>query len=284
MGETTEKIQVQGLVKIFGAKPEEALPLVEQGLSRQEIKQRIGCLVALRDISFAVRQGEIFVVMGLSGSGKSTLLRCVNRLVEYEKGGVAIDQKDIRSFSGKELLEFRRKKLAMVFQSFALFPFRSVVDNVTFGLELQGVDKQTRAQKGAEVLATVGLQGWEQAEVATLSGGMQQRVGLARALAINPEILLMDEPFSALDPLIRAKMQDELLRLQKELQKTVLFITHDLQEAIKIGDRVAIVNQEGQLDQVGTPKEIFQNPATDYVKTFVENLGEQADRVEKLEL
>jgi glycine betaine/proline transport system ATP-binding protein len=278
------KIHIQNLTKIFGEKPERVFPLIEQNLSRDEIKSRTGNVAALRDITFTVQEGEIFVVMGLSGCGKSTLLRCINRLINPNKGRVLIDGKDIQTFSSKELTHFRRNKIAMVFQSFALFPFRTVIENAVFGVELQDVSKRDRIQKGKETLQIVGLDGWEQSLPAVLSGGMRQRVGLARALAIDPEILLMDEPFSALDPLIRTRMQDELLRLHEQLRKTVIFITHDLNEAIKLGDRIGILNQEGELVQVGTPQEIFRSPASEYVKRFVEHLGEQAARVEQLEL
>lgn len=276
------RIRIEKLSKIFGEKKKQVFALAEKGTSRKEIKEKTGNLLALRNISFDVKEGEIFVVMGLSGSGKSTLLRCVNRLVEPTSGKVLVDNQNVGNLSSKELTKLRREKIGMVFQGFALFPHRNVLENAIFGLEMRGIPKEERIRKGKETLKTVGLQGWEKSRVSTLSGGMQQRVGLARALAINPEILLMDEPFSALDPLIRNNMQEELLQLQKKLAKTILFITHDLHEAIRIGDRIGMLNQEGELVQIGTPKEIFRHPKSKYIKNFVKNIDRQAERIEKL--
>jgi glycine betaine/proline transport system ATP-binding protein len=272
----TNKLAVSHLTTVFGENRRDALYLMEQGHSREEIMQRTGATVALRDISFSVAAGEIFVIMGLSGSGKSTLLRCLNRLIESTRGSITVDGQEVTQFSNDELTRYRRESLGMVFQNFALFPNRSVARNVAFGLEIQGTDATTRERRVNDVLEVVGLTKWADAPVSSLSGGMQQRVGLARALAIDPEILLMDEPFSALDPLIRTQMQDELLRLERELQKTIIFITHDLNEAIKVGDRIAIINSEGQLVQIGTPEEILLSPADAYVERFIGDVDRPA--------
>jgi glycine betaine/proline transport system ATP-binding protein len=275
-------IQIRDLWKVFGEKPERAFRLIEQNFSRDEIKKQIGNIVALRGVNFEITKGEIFVVMGLSGCGKSTLLRCINRLVEPSRGEVVVAGEYIQKFSKEQLIEFRRKKVGMVFQGFALFPHRTVLENAVFGLEIQGFSKKDRIEKGKEALAQVELAGWEESHIESLSGGMQQRVGLARALATEPEILLMDEPFSALDPLIRAQMQDELLRLHKQFGRTIVFVTHDLQEAIKIGDRIGMLDREGSMAQVGTAAEIFRNPSSEYVKSFVEHLDKQAERIAQL--
>ncbi len=266
------KITIEHLWKVFGEKHERAIEERQAGKTKNEVMQDTGQVVALSDISLRVSQGEIFVIMGLSGSGKSTLLRCVNRLIEPTRGTVQLDDTEITALSDEELQQLRRNVLGMVFQRFALFPHMTVLENAVFGLEAQGAGKKERRERGKQVLRRVGLEGWEDSTTGSLSGGMQQRVGLARALAIDPEVLLMDEPFSALDPLIRSNLQEELLRLQEEMHKTVLFVTHDLNEAIKVGDRIAIMNSEGEVVQVGTPGDIVQNPADDYVKRFLADL------------
>jgi len=268
----TNIVEVKNLYKIFGHNPKErAMPLVEKGLSKAEILEKTGCTVGINDASFSVRKREIFVIMGLSGSGKSTVIRCVNRLIEATSGQVVVDGQDVLAASREELRGIRRKKMSMVFQRFGLLPHRSVIDNVSFGLEIQGISKEERYQKAQTAIDTVGLSGYEQSMTQALSGGMQQRVGLARALANDPEILLMDEAFSALDPLIRVQLQDELLELQAKDHRTILFITHDLDEALKLGDRIAIM-KDGAVVQVGTPEEILSKPANDYVRDFVENV------------
>ncbi|NBD36957.1 MAG: betaine/proline/choline family ABC transporter ATP-binding protein [Verrucomicrobia bacterium] len=265
-------IEVEGLYKIFGTNPKErALPLVEEGVSKADILARTGCTVGINNASFTIKKREIFVIMGLSGSGKSTVVRCLNRLIEPTSGSVKIDGEDITQLPGEQLREVRRRKLGMVFQRFGLLPHRSVIDNVGFGLEVQNVDEEERRKKALEAIKIVGLEGYEESMTQELSGGMQQRVGLARALANDPEILLMDEAFSALDPLIRVGLQDELLELQAKMHRTVVFITHDLDEALKLGDRIAIM-KDGAVVQIGTAEEILTNPANDYVKAFVENV------------
>jgi glycine betaine/proline transport system ATP-binding protein len=264
-------ITVQNLFKVFGKNPEKAFPLIEEGNSKDEILNQTGNTIGINDASFQIKEKEMFVIMGLSGSGKSTVLRCLNRLIEPTRGKVLIGDEDITKVSKERLLELRRKKMSMVFQNFGLFPHRTVANNVEYGLEISGIEKEVRKEKAYEALEKVGLKGYEEQKPSELSGGMQQRVGLARALANDPEILLMDEAFSALDPLIRADMQDELLELQAEVHKTVVFITHDLDEALKIGDRIAIM-KDGYVVQVGTPEEILTNPADDYVKAFVQNV------------
>lgn len=262
------KIEVEGLVKIFGPHTQKARKLMGQGVSRDEILDRTGSTVAIRDVSFSVNEGEIFVVMGLSGSGKSTVLRCLNRLIPPTAGSIRVDGQDITGLDEKTLRQVRQKKMAMVFQQFALLPHRTVLDNTLYGLEVQMVPKEDREKKARESLEMVGLSGWEDMYPDELSGGMKQRVGLARALANDPDILLMDEAFSALDPLIREEMQDELLNLQQRMNKTIVFITHDLNEALKLGDRIAFL-RDGELIQVGTPEEIITEPADDYVAKFV---------------
>ncbi|MAO64245.1 MAG: ABC transporter ATP-binding protein [Balneola sp.] len=264
-------ISVQNLFKIFGKNPEKAFPLIEAGKSKDEILDETGNTIGINDASFEIKEKEMFVIMGLSGSGKSTVLRCLNRLIEPTKGTIKIGDENITEVSKDRLLELRRKRMSMVFQNFGLFPHRTVANNVEYGLEIGGMPKEERRKKAYEALEKVGLKGYEEQKPSELSGGMQQRVGLARALANDPEILLMDEAFSALDPLIRADMQDELLELQAEVNKTVVFITHDLDEALKIGDRIAIM-KDGYVVQVGTPEEILTNPADDYVKAFVQNV------------
>ncbi len=264
-------IQVKHLNVIFGKRKKEALKLLNEGVSKADILDKTGCTAGVYDANLEIRKGEIFVVMGLSGSGKSTLLRCFNRLIEPTSGSIIMDDTDILQTNETELRTLRRKKMTMVFQHFGLLPHRTVSSNVGFGLEIQGIDEEARIKKAYEVIETVGLKGYEEQMTGQLSGGMQQRVGLARALATDPEVLLMDEAFSALDPLIRNNMQDELLQLQDKVQKTILFITHDLDEALKLGDRIAIM-KDGKIVQIGTPEEILTNPANDYVKAFVENV------------
>ena len=266
-----EKIKIENLSLVFGKHKSKALGMIGSGKNKSEILQASGCNVAVRNTNLTINEGEIFVIMGLSGSGKSTLLRCINRLINPTKGKIFINNEEITTMSDKELLGIRRTELAMVFQHFGLLPHRTVLSNVAFGLELQGTGKDEREKKAYETIDLVGLKGYEDQQVSELSGGMQQRVGLARALANNPEVLLMDEAFSALDPLIRAQMQDELLILQEKMKKTIVFITHDLEEAIKLGDRIAIM-KDGEIVQVGTSEEIITSPADDYVKSFVENV------------
>ncbi|MBN2069681.1 MAG: glycine betaine/L-proline ABC transporter ATP-binding protein [Opitutales bacterium] len=266
------KIEIEGLYKIFGPRAKtQAMPLVKKGKSKAEILKQTGCTVGINDASFQIEKGEIFVIMGLSGSGKSTVIRCLNRLIEPTSGSVKIDGENIVNLPPEKLREVRRKKMGMVFQKFGLLPHRSVIDNVAFGLEIQGLDKNTRLEKAREAIDLVGLQGYEESMTQALSGGMQQRVGLARALANDPEILLMDEAFSALDPLIRVGLQNELLELQARMHKTIVFITHDLDEALKLGDRIAIM-KDGEVIQIGTPEEILTEPANEYVRSFVENV------------
>lgn len=261
------KIEVKNLVKIFSPQPQKALHLLDQGLSKDQILEETGLTIGVNNVSFSVNEGEVFVVMGLSGSGKSTILRCLNRLIEPSAGTVVIDGVDITNLKPQELRQVRQKKMAMVFQQFALLPHRTVLQNVVYGLEVHGVSKVEREKKALEQLAMVGLDGYENSYPDELSGGMKQRVGLARALTNDPDILLMDEAFSALDPLIREEMQDELLNLQQKMNKTIVFITHDLNEALKIGDRIAFI-RDGSLVQVGTPEEIIRDPADDYVAKF----------------
>ena len=261
-------IRVRNLTKVFGQNPEKALELHRKGRSKQEILEETGSTLALTNVSFDVMPGETFVLMGLSGSGKSTLLRCINRLIKPTKGEIRIDGKEIVGMDQEELRMIRRRKLGMIFQSFALLPHRTVLDNVAFGLEIQGVPVEERHKKAEEVLQMVGLGGYGASMPGELSGGMKQRVGLARALTSDPDILLMDEAFSALDPLIRRDMQDELLDLQQRLEKTIIFVTHDLDEALKLGDRIALM-KDGAIVQVGTPEEILTNPENAYVEKFV---------------
>ena len=265
------KIEIKDLYLIFGHEKQKALKMLKKDKSKEEILKDTGCTVGVKDANLSINEGEFFVIMGLSGSGKSTLLRCINRLIRPTTGQVLVNGVDISKISEKELLQVRRKELAMVFQNFGLLPHRSVLSNIAFGLELQGVKKEEREKKAMESMKLVGLKGYENQMVGELSGGMQQRVGLARALANNPEVLLMDEAFSALDPLIRVQMQDELLALQSKMKKTIVFITHDLSEAIKLGDRIAIM-KDGEIVQIGTSEEILTEPANAYVERFVENV------------
>ncbi|WP_404471378.1 glycine betaine/L-proline ABC transporter ATP-binding protein [Vreelandella venusta] len=265
------KIQVRGLSKVFGKQPKKALELRDQGLKRPEILEKTGQTLGLSNISFDVYEGELLVIMGLSGSGKSTLIRCLNRLIETTEGEIIIDGENIPTLGEKALLECRRRHFSMVFQNFALFPHRTVQQNAEFGLEIRGVEKVERQKIAQNALTQVGLDGWEDAYPNQLSGGMQQRVGLARALANDSSVLLMDEAFSALDPLIRKDMQQELIQLQSKMQKTTVFITHDLDEALNIGDRIVLL-KDGEVVQIGTPEEILTKPADDYVRRFIEGV------------
>ncbi|WP_084965601.1 quaternary amine ABC transporter ATP-binding protein [Thermoactinospora rubra] len=261
-------LAVRGLWKVFGPKADS---VVGSTLPRAELKARTGCVAAVRDVSFEVRRGEMFVVMGLSGSGKSTLVRCLTRLIEPTAGEILLDGEDVRRADERRLRELRRHRIAMVFQHFGLLPHRCVLDNVAFGLEIRGVAKPDRYARAREVIGLVGLGGFENSYPDQLSGGMQQRVGLARALAADPDVLLFDEPFSALDPLIRREMQNEVIRLHREVGKTMIFITHDLSEALKLGDRILIM-RDGELVQVGTPDQVVGAPADDYVRDFVSDV------------
>lgn len=261
-------VQVRGLTKVFGHDPEKTLALHRSGRSKKEVHKETGATIALNNVSFEIMRGETFVLMGLSGSGKSTLLRCINRLIEPTSGEIIIDGEDIVGMDRQELLLLRRKKLGMIFQNFALLPQRNILDNVAFGLEIMGISKVERNKRAESVLDMVGLGGYGASMPSELSGGMKQRVGLARALTSDPDILLMDEAFSALDPLIRRDMQDELLELQERLGKTIIFVTHDLDEALKLGDRIALM-KDGEIVQIGTPEEILANPENAYVEKFV---------------
>lgn len=266
------KIQVKNVYKVFGSAPMQMISFLEKGEKKPDLLKKYKHSVGVNNVSFSVNEGEIFVVMGLSGSGKSTLIRCLNRLIEPTSGEIYIDNEKITQVSSAKLREIRRKKIAMVFQNFALLPHRTVLENVAFGLEIQKVDVEERKKKAIEMLEVVGLKGYENAKPKELSGGMQQRVGLARALATDADILLMDEAFSALDPLIRKEMQNELLSLQTKMQKTIVFITHDLDEALKIGDRIAIM-KDGNIVQIGEPEEILNSPADAYVREFIQDVN-----------
>lgn len=267
-----KQIVVKNLTKIYGKSSQKALALLKKGKEKQQIFKETGATVGVKQAEFEVESGEIFVVMGLSGSGKSTLIRMLNRLIEPTEGEIFVDGVDLVQMSADELREIRRKKIGMVFQRFALFPHRTVRANVEFGLEVQGIDKKDCSEKAMQSLRLVGLEDWAESYPHQLSGGMQQRVGLARAIANDPDILLMDEAFSALDPLIRKEMQDELLELQRTMHKTIIFITHDLDEALRIGDRIALM-RDGEIVQIGTPEEILTNPANRYVERFVEDVN-----------
>ena len=264
-------ISVRSLWKVFGKNPDQLFKSSLQDMDKATVQQELELVIALRNVSFDVTPGETFVVMGLSGSGKSTLVRCLINLIEPTSGSIIVDGRDITQFDQKELREFRRSKIAMVFQNFGLLPHKNVLENAAYGLEVKGMDKPQRHALAREVLAKVGLGGWERSNQRELSGGMQQRVGLARALAMDPSILLMDEPFSGLDPLIRRQMRAELSTLQQEIQKTIIFITHDLDEAITVGDRIAIM-RDGEIIQLGTPEEIITNPADSFVEEFTEGI------------
>lgn len=263
-------IEVSHVTKLYGLNKKEASKMMKDGSDKDEVYKKTGATIALWDVSFNVKRGEIFVIIGLSGSGKSTLVRCFNELLKPTSGSITFDGKNIETFSKKELLEFRRNKISMVFQNFGLMSHRNVMDNVAYGLEVKGVSKEERTKKAFEMTKLVGLEGWESMAIGSLSGGMKQRVGLARALANDPEVLLMDEPFSALDPLVRKDMHFELLSIQRKLGNTIIFITHDINEAFKLGDTVAIM-RDGKVVQIDTPENMSTNPADDYVKKFIDS-------------
>ena len=266
-------IQVKNVWKIFGDRAEEALNAIQaQNLSKAEVLEQFNCVVGVANTSLDIKEGEIFCIMGLSGSGKSTLVRHFNRLLEPTAGEIIIDGIDVMQLNTSQLQKFRNERIGMVFQNFALMPHRSVLDNVAMPLEIRGIGKNERLQQASEVLEIVELGAWGNKFAHELSGGMQQRVGLARAISANPDVLLMDEPFSALDPLIRRQLQDEFIKLSKQLQKTTVFITHDLDEAVRIGDRIAIM-KDGVVDQIGTAEEIVMNPQTEYVANFVAGIS-----------
>ncbi|MEK4306377.1 quaternary amine ABC transporter ATP-binding protein [Oceanobacillus sp. M60] len=265
------QIQVKNVSKIFGSKPKSVIPMIKEGLSKEEILKKTNHTVGVYDATFDIQKGEVFVIMGLSGSGKSTLIRCFNLLNKPTDGSILIDGQDITKCSRDELKKVRQEKIAMVFQHFGLFSHRTILANVEYGLEIRNVPKEKRREIAMQNIETVGLKGYEDKYPDELSGGMQQRVGLARALTNDPDILLMDEPFSALDPLIRREMQLELLDIQERLQKTIIFITHDVNEAFRIGDRVAVM-KDGHVEQVGTPEEIIASPANDYISEFIKDI------------
>ena len=265
------RLEIRNLYKIFGARGRDTLALLKSGVTRADALKGTGDVVAVNDVSFEVREREIFVVMGLSGSGKSTLIRCINRLIEPTSGQILLNGADIVAANAETLRQIRREQIAMVFQHFALFPHMSVVDNVEYGLKVRGLPREQRRQKAREALAQVGLLDWASERPANLSGGMRQRVGIARALVLDPTVLLMDEPFGALDPLIRREMQLEVLKIRERFSGSIVFITHDLHEALLLGDRIAIM-REGQLVQVGAPSDIINNPANDYVAAFTQDV------------
>ncbi|MGH6637736.1 MAG: quaternary amine ABC transporter ATP-binding protein [Polaromonas sp.] len=267
----SEKVVVENLYKIFDPEPGDALAMLKQGVKKEDVFSRTGKVVGVNNVSFNVNEGEIFVLMGLSGSGKSTLIRLINRLVDPSDGKICVDGQDVAKLSPKDLVRLRRTDMSMVFQSFALMPHQNVLDNAAFGLEIAGVDRKVREQRASRVLEQVGLGTYAKKYPHQLSGGMQQRVGLARALAVNPSLMLMDEAFSALDPLKRKEMQDVLLNLQSEHRRTILFVSHDLEEALRIGSRIGIM-EGGRLVQVGTPQEIIENPADEYVRAFFKSV------------
>ncbi|MDT4948168.1 MAG: glycine betaine/proline transport system ATP-binding protein [Pseudonocardiales bacterium] len=271
IADSKPRLSVAGLWKVFGPKAASIIGTPDADLPRPELLERTGCVAAVKDVSFDVAPGEVFVVMGLSGSGKSTLVRCLTRLIEPTAGSVRLDGSDVAAMSTRELMDVRRNEVAMVFQHFGLLPHRQVLDNVAFGLEIRGEGKEKRYKRSREIIDLVGLKGYENHYPDQLSGGMQQRVGLARALAVDPKVLLFDEPFSALDPLIRRDMQNEVIRLQDDLKTTMVFITHDLSEALKLGDRILIM-RDGEVVQIGTPAEVIAAPADDYVKDFVSEI------------
>lgn len=264
------EIACRNIWKVFGRTPERVIETITPDKSRSQIFTETGHLVGVRDVSFEVQRGETFVVMGLSGSGKSTLVRCISRLIEPTRGQILVEGQDVVTMDAKQLLEVRRHKISMVFQNFGLFPHRRVIENVAYGLEVQGMEKKLRLDRAAQMLELVGLIGWERHYPKQLSGGMQQRVGLARALAVDPQILLFDEPFSALDPLIRRDMQDELIKLRTKMNKTIIFITHDFAEALRLGDHIAIM-KDGEFMQLGTGAELVVRPANDYVRAFTKD-------------
>lgn len=269
MDATANKIVVSNVFKIFGNRPDQALALLKDGKSKDQVLAETGCVVGVNDLSLTIGSGELFVIMGLSGSGKSTLVRHFNRLIDPTSGRILVDGEDILRYDMEALRQFRRHKISMVFQSFALLPHKTIVDNVAYGLKVRGESKALCRERAQHWINSVGLQGYEGKYPHQLSGGMRQRVGLARALAADTDIILMDEAFSALDPLIRAEMQDQLLELQASLHKTIVFITHDLDEAVRIGSRIAIL-KDGRLIQAGTPREILHSPADEYVDRFVQ--------------
>ena len=266
------KIEINNIYKIFGNKPDSIMPMVQDGATKEEVLEQTGHTVGLDNVSLNIEEGETFVCMGLSGSGKSTLIRHLNRLIDPTAGEILIDDENVMSFNPEQLIDFRRHKMSMVFQRFGLFPHKTVMQNVGYGLEMQGKPEDERDKVAMEKIEAVGLNGFENQFPNQLSGGMQQRVGLARALATNSDIMLMDEAFSALDPLIRSDMQKQLIDLQSELKKTIVFITHDLDESLRLGDHIGILNA-GKLVQVGTPVDIIMNPADDYVKAFVKDVN-----------
>lgn len=266
------KIEVRNIYKIFGSQPERWLEEARNGVRKDELLAKSGHTLGLRDISLSIEHGSIYVIMGLSGSGKSTLIRHFNRLIEPTAGQILVDDVDVMSLDGKALMQFRQQKISMVFQRFGLFPHRTVLENAAYGLQVQGIGRAAREEKATYWLEQVGLQGFENQYPHQLSGGMQQRVGLARALATDADILLMDEAFSALDPLIRREMQDQLLELQARLNKTIVFITHDLDEALRLGNRIAIL-KDGELIQEGSPEDILLSPASDYVQAFLQDVN-----------
>ncbi|MDL2209252.1 glycine betaine/L-proline ABC transporter ATP-binding protein [Desulfovibrio sp. OttesenSCG-928-O18] len=262
------KIEIRSVTKLFGEHTSAALSMLKKGKGKSDILRKTGCALGVNNVSLDINEGELVVLMGLSGSGKSTLLRCVNRLIEPNRGSIFVDGEDVLRLSGSELRELRQKKFGMVFQSFALFPHRTVLQNTEFGLEVMGVNERARRDRAMQTLEMVGLKNWVDSYPSQLSGGMQQRVGLARALALDPDVLLMDEAFSALDPLIRREMQLELSRMQEEMRKTIIFVSHDLDEALAIGDRIVLM-RDGAVVQIGSPEEILTAPADDYVTRFV---------------
>ncbi len=266
------KIKINNVYKIFGNNPDSIMPMVQDGATKDEVLEQTGHTVGLDNVSLNIKEGETFVCMGLSGSGKSTLIRHLNRLIDPTAGEILIDGENVMSFNPQQLIDFRRHKMSMVFQRFGLFPHKTVMQNVGYGLEMQGKAEEERDRIAMEKIEAVGLNGFENQFPNQLSGGMQQRVGLARALATNSDIMLMDEAFSALDPLIRSDMQKQLIDLQSELKKTIVFITHDLDESLRLGDHIGILNA-GKLVQVGTPVDIIMNPADDYVKAFVKDVN-----------
>ncbi|MDW5501310.1 glycine betaine/L-proline ABC transporter ATP-binding protein [Pseudomonas lundensis] len=274
------KIEIKNVYKIFGHKTAAALAMSQQGKTKQEVQAATDCVIGVHDLSMSIEAGEIFVIMGLSGSGKSTLVRHFNRLIDPTSGQILVDGEDILRYDEKQLEHFRRHKISMVFQSFGLLPHKTVLENVAYGLKVRGEKKEVYQERALHWINTVGLKGYEKSYPHQLSGGMRQRVGLARALATDTDIILLDEAFSALDPLIRAEMQDQLLALQKELHKTLVFITHDLDEAVRIGNRIAIL-KDGKLIQVGTPQEILNNPADEYVNRFVQRRLALDENVQK---
>ena len=266
------KIEINNVYKIFGNSPAEVLPMVKEGATKEEVLEKTGHTVGLDNVSISIQEGETFVCMGLSGSGKSTLIRHLIRLIDPTDGDIIVDGTNVMELDEQQLIDFRKNELSMVFQRFGLFPHKTVIENVGYGLEIQGMAIEDRKQKAMAQIESVGLQGFEDQYPNQLSGGMQQRVGLARALATNPQILLMDEAFSALDPLIRSDMQNQLIELQSQLKKTIVFITHDLDESLRLGDHIGILNG-GRLVQAGTPEQIIMNPADDYVEAFVKDVN-----------